>query len=79
MLAGLFAGSRQINLHQRLQFKLSRILVSATKYFTMIAMVDGFILQDDMRDTPRDWHNGNMLKMAQGLQWLTVSAITKDK
>ncbi len=45
----------------------------------MIAMVDGFILQDDMRDTPRDWHNANMLKMAQGLQWLTVSAITKDK
>jgi hypothetical protein len=34
----------------------------------MIAMVDEFILCADMQYTPRDWRNGNLLKMAQGLQ-----------
>lgn len=48
-------------------------------YFDMIAMVDEFILYDDMQYTRRDWRNRNQLKTPQGEQWLTVPVITKGK
>jgi len=48
-------------------------------YFDMIAMVDEFILYDDMQYTRRDWRNRNQLKTPQGVQWLTVPVLTKGK
>ena len=48
-------------------------------YFDMIAHVDEFILYDQMQYTRRDWRNRNMIKTAQGTQWLTVPVVTRGK
>ncbi len=48
-------------------------------YFDMIAAVDEFILYDDMQYTRRDWRNRNLIKTAQGVQWLTVPVRVKGK
>jgi hypothetical protein len=48
-------------------------------YFDMIAAVDEFILYDDMQYTRRDWRNRNQIKTPQGVQWLTVPVLGKDK
>ncbi|MGE7368952.1 WbqC family protein [Neorhizobium sp. NPDC001467] len=41
-------------------------------YFDMIALVDEFILYDDMQYTKNDWRNRNKLKTPNGPQWLSV-------
>ncbi len=41
-------------------------------YFDVLAMVDEFILYDDMQYTRRDWRNRNRVKTAQGTIWLTI-------
>jgi WbqC-like protein family len=41
-------------------------------YFDMIAMVDEFILYDDVQYTRSDWRNRNKIKTAKGLLWLTI-------
>ena len=48
-------------------------------YFDMIAAVDEFILYDEMQYTRRDWRNRNLIKTAQGTQWLTVPVTTRGK
>ena len=48
-------------------------------YFDLIAAVDEFILYDDMQYTRRDWRNRNLVKTAQGLQWLTVPVMVKGR
>ena len=48
-------------------------------YFDLIAAVDEFILYDDMQYTRRDWRNRNLIKTAQGLQWLTVPVVVKGR
>lgn len=48
-------------------------------YFDMIAMVDEFIIYDDMQYTRRDWRNRNLIKTPKGLQWLTVPVKVKGK
>jgi hypothetical protein len=48
-------------------------------YFDMIAVVDEFILYDDMQYTRRDWRNRNQIKTPQGVQWLTVPVQVKGK
>jgi hypothetical protein len=48
-------------------------------YFDLIARVDEFILYDDMQYTRRDWRNRNLIKTAQGLQWLTIPVDVKGK
>lgn len=48
-------------------------------YFDMIAVVDEFILYDDMQYTRRDWRNRNQIKTPQGVQWLTVPVLVKGK
>ena len=48
-------------------------------YFDMIALVDEFILYDDMQYTRRDWRNRNKIKTANGLAWLTVPVEVKGK
>jgi len=41
-------------------------------YFDLIASVDEFIIYDEMQFTKNDWRNRNLIKTAQGVQWLTV-------
>ena len=41
-------------------------------YFDLIAMVDEFVLFDDMQYTRRDWRNRNRIKTPEGLRWLTI-------
>lgn len=48
-------------------------------YFDIIAVVDEFILYDDMQYTRRDWRNRNQIKTSQGVQWLTVPVRVKGK
>ena len=48
-------------------------------YFDMISAVDEFILLDDVQYTRRDWRNRNQIKTPQGIQWLTVPVLVKDK
>lgn len=48
-------------------------------YFDLIAMVDEFILFDDMQYTRRDWRNRNQIKTPQGVQWLTVPVVVKGR
>ena len=48
-------------------------------YFDIINKVDIFVLFDDMQYTKRDWRNRNIIQTEQGLQWLTIPVIVKDK
>ncbi len=48
-------------------------------YFDLIASVDCFVLYDDVQFTKRDWRNRNRIKTPQGLQWLTVPVLTKNR
>jgi hypothetical protein len=48
-------------------------------YFDLIARVDEFILYDDIQYTRRDWRNRNLIKTAQGPQWLTIPVDVKGK
>lgn len=41
-------------------------------YFDLINQVDEFILYDDMQYTKNDWRNRNLIKVADGRQWLTI-------
>lgn len=48
-------------------------------YFDMIALVDEFIIYDDMQYTKNDWRNRNLIKTPQGALWLTVPVKLKGK
>jgi hypothetical protein len=48
-------------------------------YFDIIAAVDEFILLDDVQYTKRDWRNRNLIKTAQGAQWLTIPVVNKGR
>jgi hypothetical protein len=48
-------------------------------YFDLIALVDEFVLFDDMQYTRRDWRNRNQIKTSRGVQWLTVPVVVKGK
>ena len=48
-------------------------------YFDIIAMVDEFILYDDMQYTRRDWRNRNKIKTPNGTKWITIPVETKGK
>lgn len=41
-------------------------------YFDAMALVDEFVLYDDVQYTRRDWRNRNLIKTPTGLQWLTI-------
>ena len=47
-------------------------------YFDVIALVDEFIVYDDMQYTKRDWRNRNIIKTPQGTLWLSIPVISKD-
>lgn len=46
-------------------------------YFDSIALVDEFILYDDVQYTRRDWRNRNLIKTLQGLKWLSIPVVVK--
>jgi hypothetical protein len=48
-------------------------------YFDNIALVDIFILYDEVQYTRRDWRNRNLIKTPQGLRWLTIPVEVKGK
>jgi hypothetical protein len=48
-------------------------------FFDLINMVDEFVIYDDMQFTRRDWRNRNLIKTANGLQWLTIPVCVKGK
>lgn len=48
-------------------------------YFDNIALVDEFVIYDDMQYTKRDWRNRNKIKTANGLKWLTIPVEVKGK
>ena len=48
-------------------------------YFDLIASVDEFVLYDDVQYTRRDWRNRNLIKTANGPQWLTIPVEVKGK
>ena len=48
-------------------------------YFDGIALVDDFVIYDDMQYTKRDWRNRNLIKTPQGLKWLTIPVEVKGK
>jgi hypothetical protein len=41
-------------------------------YFDIIAMVDVFVIYDDVKYSKNHWHNRNLIKTQHGLKWLTV-------
>jgi hypothetical protein len=41
-------------------------------YFDIIAMVDVFVVYDDVKYSKNHWHNRNRIKTQHGLKWLTV-------
>lgn len=48
-------------------------------YFDMLALVDEFVLYDDVQYTRRDWRNRNRIKTPNGLRWLSVPVEVKGK
>ena len=48
-------------------------------YFDLINQVDEFILYDDMQYTKNDWRNRNIIKSANGTQWLSIPVKHKGK
>lgn len=48
-------------------------------YFDSIALVDDFVIYDDMQYTKRDWRNRNMIMTAGGKKWLSIPVEVKGK
>lgn len=65
--------------------KLKKVAISQSNfipwkgYFDMIALVDEFVIFDEMQYTRRDWRNRNKIKTPQGTQWITVPVEVKGK
>jgi len=48
-------------------------------YFDSIAMVDTFVVYDDMQYTKRDWRNRNLIKTPNGLKWISIPVDVSGK
>lgn len=48
-------------------------------YFDLINLVDEFILLDDVQYTKRDWRNRNLIKTLNGVKWLTIPVVVKNR
>lgn len=48
-------------------------------FFDQIRRCDIFVLYDDVQYDKNGWRNRNRIKTNQGLQWLTVPVLVKDK
>jgi hypothetical protein len=47
-------------------------------YFDMIRMSDIFVIYDSVQYTKNDWRNRNLIKMKNGLHWLTIPVSVKS-
>jgi hypothetical protein len=47
-------------------------------YFDMIRMSDVFVIYDSVQYTKNDWRNRNLIKMKDGLHWLTIPVSVKS-
>ncbi|MFT7613390.1 MAG: hypothetical protein ACI9J3_002363 [Parvicellaceae bacterium] len=62
-----------------------KVLITQSNYipwkgfFDNIAMVDVYVVYDDMLYTKRDWRNRNMIKTTNGIKWLTIPIDVKGK
>jgi WbqC-like protein len=48
-------------------------------YFDVIALVDEFILLDEVQYTKRDWRSRNRIKTPDGVKWLTIPVQVKGR
>ena len=48
-------------------------------YFDIVGLVDEFVLYDDTQYTRRDWRNRNRIKTANGLAWLSIPVLVKNR
>lgn len=48
-------------------------------YFHAIGLADVFVVYDEAQYTRRDWRNRNLIKTANGLQWLTIPIHVKGR
>jgi len=48
-------------------------------FFDQLDQADIFILYDDVQYDKNGWRNRNLIKTAQGIQWITVPVLTKRK
>lgn len=48
-------------------------------YFSLIDLVDHFVLYDDAQYTSRDWRNRNRIRTPQGLQWISIPILAKGR
>lgn len=48
-------------------------------YFHLIQRSDVFIFYDDVQYDKNSWRNRNQIKTNNGLQWITVPVLTKDR
>lgn len=65
--------------------KIDKVLITQSNYipwkgyFDSIAMVDCFVVYDDMQYTKRDWRNRNKIVTPNGLKWLSIPVEVKGK
>ena len=48
-------------------------------YFDLINSADEFIFYDTVRYTEHDWRNRNRIKTYNGLQWISIPVVTKNR
>ena len=48
-------------------------------YFSLIDLVDHFVLYDDVQFTSRDWRNRNRIRTSQGLRWVSIPILVKGR
>jgi hypothetical protein len=64
---------------------MSKIIITQSNYipwkgyFDAIALVNDFVIYDDMQFTKRDWRNRNLIKTEFGAKWLTIPVEVKGK
>jgi len=48
-------------------------------FFDKVKRSDVFVVLDDVQFSPRDFHNRNRIKTAQGAKWLTIPVDSKER
>ncbi|WP_044541750.1 WbqC family protein [Bradyrhizobium sp. LTSP885] len=48
-------------------------------FFDLIGQCDEYVIFDSVQYAKRHWHNRNLIKTANGTQWLTIPVITKGR
>src|ERR1700710_2771832 len=48
-------------------------------FFELIGRCDEYVIFDSAQYVKRHWHNRNRIKTADGVQWLTIPVVTKNR